>query len=55
MDSSFIEMSEDHGKSKVDQEIDANLKRVYSGLLDEDVPDRFKELLEKLRAKESKK
>ena len=55
MDSSFLNMSDDHEKSKVDREIDANLKRVYSGLLEEEVPDRFKKLLEELRVKEPKK
>lgn len=55
MDSSFIGMTDEPEKSKVDKEIDANLKRVYSGLLDEEVPDRLKALLEELRNKESRK
>lgn len=33
-------------------QIDENLKRVYQAALSEEVPDRFKELLAQLRAKE---
>lgn len=33
-------------------EIDENLKRVYSRLLEEGVPDRFQKLLEELRRKD---
>ncbi len=55
MDSSLLRMPDDTEKSKVDLEIDANLKRVYSGLIEEDVPERFKALLEELRRKESGK
>ena len=36
-------------------QIDENLKRVYQEALDEEVPDRFKQLLEQLREKESGK
>lgn len=45
----------DKNKSKVREEIDANLKRVYSDALNEDVPDKLKQLLEELRKKEPKK
>ena len=38
-------------KSAVSQQIDENLKRIYEDTLKEDVPDRFAELLSKLRAK----
>ncbi len=55
MVSDVIEMAEEHEKSKINQEIDANLKRVYSGLLEEDVPDKLKQLLAQLREKEAKK
>ena len=41
-------------KSNLQEQIDANLKRVYQDALQEDVPDRFKQLLEQLRKKESK-
>jgi hypothetical protein len=37
------------------RQIDENLKRVYQDALEEEVPDRFKELLARLRAKESGK
>lgn len=30
-------------------EIDDNLRRVYEGMVDDDIPDRFVELLRKLR------
>ena len=36
-------------------QIDENLKRVYQEALDEAVPDRFNQLLEKLRERESGK
>lgn len=48
-------MTEDSEKAKRRAEIDANLKRVYSSLLDEEVPDRFRQLLEELRRRESEK
>lgn len=35
--------------------INENLRRVYDGLIDDDVPDRFTELLRKLREQDSKK
>lgn len=36
-------------------QIDENLKRVYESALDEDVPDRFKDLLNRLRQQEGGK
>lgn len=39
-------------KSKVRDEIDANLKRVYRDTLNEEVPDRLKQLLKKLKREE---
>ncbi len=36
-------------KSKLDQQIDENLKRVYDDMLKEDVPDRFMDLIQQLR------
>ncbi|MFU8882600.1 MAG: NepR family anti-sigma factor [Rhodobacterales bacterium] len=39
----------------VKRQIDENLKRVYEDALNEDVPDRFKDLLARLRAQETKK
>ena len=35
-------------------QIDENLKKVYQAALEEQVPDRFRDLLEQLRQKESK-
>lgn len=43
------QMSDEKSKSRIREEIDANLKRVYDEALRQDVPDRFKELLEQLR------
>lgn len=40
--------------SKLQQQIDENLKRVYQEALEEQIPDRFKDLLEQLRQKEGK-
>jgi hypothetical protein len=39
-------------KSKVDQQIDENLKRVYDDVLNADVPDRFIDLIQQLRQSE---
>ncbi len=36
-------------KSKVDQQIDENLKRVYDDVLNADVPDRFIHLIQQLK------
>ncbi len=47
-------MADETSKSKVHDQIDANLKKVYSATLSEDVPDKFKQLLEQLRQKERK-
>ena len=42
-------MGQQKDTSKVIRQIDENLKRVYREAEQDDVPDRFKELLEKLR------
>ncbi len=47
-------MTLEHGKSKLQNEIDQNLKRVYEEALKEEVPDRFKKLLEQLKNREPK-
>lgn len=39
----------------MDQQIDENLRRVYSEAAEEPVPDRFKQLLEQLREQEQSK
>lgn len=43
-------MGGDDKTSSVDSLIDANLRRVYDTVLQEEVPDRFAQLLQKLRA-----
>lgn len=42
-------MASNSDKSKRDEEIDANLKRVFQEQLEEDIPDRFKALLDQLK------
>lgn len=49
------EMAEEKPKSSLRRDIDENLKRVFEASLEHDVPDRFKQLLEQLKAKESGK
>jgi len=39
--------------SRVEQDIDTNLRRVYSEAVQEKVPDRFTKLLEQLRQQEA--
>lgn len=39
-------------RHSVRQQIDENLRRVYQETLEEDVPDRFAELLKRLQAQE---
>ncbi len=39
-------------RSRMQEQIDENLRRVYQETLDEKVPDRFLELLEALRKKD---
>lgn len=43
------------GKDPIKVQIDENLKRVYQAALVEEVPDRFKLLLQQLKAKEAGK
>ncbi len=47
-----LEMARKKDTSGLKAQIDENLKRVYEEALEEEVPDRFKELLEQLRKKE---
>lgn len=47
-------MKNDHRKPSVQQEIDDNLKKVYEQALQEDIPDRFRDLLAQLRDREMK-
>ena len=46
-------MTDKPAKSRLKQQIDENLRRVYDDALHQDVPDRFKQLLEDLKKKES--
>lgn len=51
-DKSAEDRSEDRSSGSL---IDANLRRVYDDLVEDDVPDRFKTLLEQLRRQEQEK
>ncbi len=42
-------MKQDRKISSLEQEIEANLKRVYDDVAKQEVPDRFTQLLEQLR------
>ena len=46
-------MGDNPKKAVLHQQIDENLKRVYQETLEENVPDRFRLLLEELRKKQS--
>ena len=48
-------MAEDSSKPAYAREIDENLKRVFQEKLDEDIPDRFADLLSKLNAQSGTK
>lgn len=43
-------MAENDPKANLREQINENLKRVYEDIVNQEVPDRFKELLDKLRA-----
>lgn len=47
-------VAEEQPRSRLRDQIDENLKRVYDDALKEEVPDRFKQLLEQLRQKDGK-
>jgi hypothetical protein len=46
-------MSREKAKSRIAEEIDANLKRAFDDVSNEALPDRFSALLNQLRASES--
>jgi hypothetical protein len=48
-------MADEKSKSSIKEQINDNLKRVYEEALQEEVPDRFKDLLAQLKAKEGGK
>ncbi len=45
----FMLMVQDDRKKRLDQQIDENLRRVYKSTLEEEVPERFLDLLRKLK------
>lgn len=48
----YQEMAAEPTKSRLKEQIDENLKRVYRDALEEAVPDRFNLLLQQLKDKE---
>jgi Anti-sigma factor NepR len=48
-------MADESPKARLQREIDENLKRVYDDVLRQEIPDRFKELLARLKEKEGKR
>ncbi len=48
------DMATDKPKANLRKDIDENLKRVYEDALKQEIPDRFKRLLEQLKAQEKK-
>lgn len=51
----FQEPQDGTAKAKLRAQINENLKRVYEDSLKEEIPDRFRLLLDQLRAKEGEK
>ncbi|MCB1339735.1 MAG: transcriptional regulator [Pseudooceanicola sp.] len=47
-------MKQSTDTNRLQAQIDENLKKVFQETLNEEVPDRFRDLLEKLRQKEAK-
>jgi Anti-sigma factor NepR len=45
------DMAENNPKSKIREQIDENLRRIYDETLNEDIPDKLTKLLEQLRQK----
>jgi hypothetical protein len=43
------------GKKRSQKEIDESLKRVYQDMIEDEVPDRFKDLLRQLREQDGEK
>lgn len=46
-------MTQDKKHTRLQDEIDDNLRRAYNDVLQEDVPDRFTQLLNQLRAQDT--
>jgi hypothetical protein len=51
-DGTRTQMTDDSKKENVEEQIDQNLRKVFQSKLDEEVPDRFMELLAQLKEKE---
>jgi hemerythrin-like domain-containing protein len=47
----YADMPDSNPKSKIRDQIDENLKRIYDETLQEEIPDRLTKLLEELRQK----
>jgi hypothetical protein len=50
----YVDRAGSKRKNRLHEQIDENLKRVYEEALSQEIPDRFKELIAQLRAKEGK-
>jgi hypothetical protein len=48
-------MTDSKDAARLNAAIDENLRKIYHEILDEEIPDRFKLLLEQLRKKEAAK
>ncbi|PTQ74919.1 NepR family anti-sigma factor [Celeribacter persicus] len=46
-------MAQQRSKHELDEQIEANLRRVYQKTLEEEIPDRFLDLLEKLKEQDA--
>ena len=46
-------MANNNPKSNLESQIEENLRKVYQRTVEEDVPDRFKDLLSRLKAMDS--
>ncbi|GAA5080731.1 hypothetical protein KUV65_02365 [Maritalea mobilis] len=46
-------MAQQQKKSSIDKQIDENLKRVFDQTLNEELPEKFLDLISQLKAKES--
>jgi hypothetical protein len=50
-----LKMEQDQRKSSLERQIEENLKKVYRRTVEEDVPDRFAELLRQLKEQDDAK
>lgn len=51
----YQQMSKDNPSEKTRQQIDENLKRVFQEQVDQELPDRFKDLLAQLKNRDGSK